>query len=390
MIVGSTFTEQVENQIGDLVYRPTSFIEDNKIKKLMLFSAEQGVWREGDLDKSYFCPFVRVGSTDRDSKLETSLTDFHQQRFTEKMKFKFHLEADFFVYYKNAICSLTRDLFDVACRLDNPKRLLANIFSHLAYQSGQLEAIKDFKVEESMILLNEEKYLSIEHVIESAFFALQAQIDPEFQKHQVSQLTHATPIFAGIYILFLEALFQADHFVDVKNNMSTTSADISNLAVARSYVHLHWGARNMAGCPPFIPGYFFSSSTQRKLKTLFGFISEVRPEVKDVSFVILPAVIFYLIPTGKVDKDSDILADFFQTARKAELSSEDVKSWVKNMAPHLSPEFKSRFTLKSFYDRDQFQEPGVSDRFIIPEGFLDLPICLLVEIVSSFYEHFAN
>lgn len=366
LIVGTNWSENSLLSLGDLVYRPGSILQNGKQIGLDLFVKSESEIVSSEKERSYFSPFLM---TKFEGEL-VSLVEFHRRRFKQRTGQDLDLEADFLIENKEFISQLIRRVVLTQTE-GSVKKVLANVFSHLINSNGEQEVIREFVFEDKKILLNNVSFVSVEELIERSFIIPKIQNDNSYFMDQFSSQSGPFPLFSGVFIFCLEALLSVDRQFELS---------FSKQAIK----HFHWGARNMAGIPPLKKGYFFGSSMQRKVKTLFEAFSKALDTRLNGSIYLLPAALFLLIPDPSEPRDAQILADYFAFARAHGLNPLSCQAYLEKLAPLFSPLFLNRLCALSFYDLTA-NDYSLSESDI-PTDFFDLPISFLSFSLGFLYE----
>jgi len=152
--------------------------------------------------------------------------------------------------------------------------------------------------------------------------------------------------------------------------------------------HFHWGARDMAGYPPYRNGYIAEKSTTKSYRTLCQSIIDAFDEVDPMLLILLPAVIFALCPTNQHPHDAEALTELFKQVQQLEPSSDQttyqqtisqqVAGWLERQRTILSTYWIHRFAPRQGILHTQTL---VSSRPVEPIGFRELSFrqaCMIV------------
>jgi hypothetical protein len=192
-----------------------------------------------------------------------------------------------------------------------------------------------------------------------------------------------------VVVRIFTALF-ATHYPD----LGTAHAELT-----RPFnLHLHWGARDMAGFPPRQKGYFASYSKRRSYRIICDTLLAHFPAIDPLCIALLPAAIFMLCPASAHPRDATLLAELFRQVREAgahldtrpdgplQQAVEDVtRRWLARHAEALSPYFANRFhPRRGVLHTD---EPPAASEPHEPDGFRALTLrqaCMIVGALVEF------
>lgn len=359
LLFGFTQTENFEQDSGDRAYRPSSIHNGSHYTSLPLYTWQDERFSELESGASSFLPFTfakYLGEL-------LPLSYVHQLRNKKSVPYALELEANEIV---RALQHFQIDLFKLlqkAHKSSNPRRSLQNFISHQVSVNGAMKRFEWNAFGENLL----------RQIVDLLHVPLQALTNPvEFMQTTLAKLSTSriteTPLISHHFTSILTAL----------KNPQWKSDSI--------YVHLHWGARSMAGFPPIKSGYFMEKSTQKSLNEILLSLREDNPELPALLFGLLPSAIFLLCPPARDNNDCQIIEDLIQIL----LNESDETRWSQMIhnywlehRPKTSPYFRHRFCSQP---RADVHDIAPTSHFTEPKGFHELTFkqaCLITAIISE-------
>ncbi|MFC7264920.1 DUF6025 family protein [Streptomyces lutosisoli] len=387
LIYGFTQTE-AEEAGGDDVYLPGSLVEGGRRRPLPLHTWDGRAFVRRDRSRPLFCPLVRA---DVDGEL-TPLVEVHWRRMRALTGYRFELEATRLLAHAPLVTDMLCVLLAEAGRKENPRRAFTELISHAARLDGRVGRC-ELRPDGTGYLLDGHRFGSARELAEAALLPLRALTEPRWFFDTLSALPPVLPVMSHLLTTVLSALFGVD-YPDVRQR-----ADVPEQVTALSRapgltddgfrVHLHWGARAMAGCPPRRGGYFGRKSTARAMRGITGPLVRDFAEAHPLCFVLLPAPVFMLCPPGTSAGDAEVLAGLFKTTLSApgDQAYETALGWLAGHRDALSAYVLDRFRDGSGVPHDgASREPAVP---VEPDGFRELTLRQASALVAAFEEALA-
>lgn len=339
---------------GDHVYLPGSLVERGRRTPLPLATWDGARFAARGRERPLFCPFV---VTEVDGAPRT-LVEVHEARMRAAGTFGFVQEAAAVVRHADALRPMLRVLLDEAAASANPRRALSDLFGRAVSPDGVLTRC-DVSREGGAFLVDGQRFATAEALLTAALAPFEAVMDPEGFRGRVGGLPPRIPLLSSLLVGLVSALY--------RTHLPTAPEDP---ALTRPFnVHLHWGARDMAGYPPRRKGYFVNQATSKSLRGLCGPLVRGFAEVDPLLIVLLPASVFMLCPTDHHPRDAALLDELFtEVSRLPDLDPQNQEAilaavegatgaWLSRWGAELSPYFLHRFHARA----------GVLHRAEVPE-----------------------
>lgn len=210
------------------------------------------------------------------------------------------------------------------------------------------------------------KERSVEEAIELILTPIKIASNPDLLRGAKS-LEKEYPLLSKEMFAALMAVFNMDF---VHDGIDT--------AVGPVNPHIHLGAGQMAGAPPFEPGYFDESQADVGALISNMRAAELRKRIPPVYYVLIPMLPLTLMPSeahpGDIAAVEELIARIHDVSdslkgkgdREIVAVAQTTKDWLNEYGEKLAPYFAARF-IKRVTD-------GVPDspQMIIPRGFGDL------------------
>ena len=392
LIYGFTQTEADEPG-GDGVYLPGSLVEGGRRRLLPLFTWDGRAFVRRDRSRPLFCPLVQ---TEVDGE-PTPLVEVHWRRMQAIPGYRFELEATRLVAHGPLVVDMVCVLLAEAGRKENPRRAFAELISHAVRLDGRV-ARCELRPDGTGYVLDGHRFASARELAQAALLPLQALTEPSSFFGRMGDLPPVLPMMSHLLTTVLSALFGADHPDVSAITGAAQPADLAGSTAPSDHrstpgvtedgfrVHLHWGARAMAGCPPRRGGYFARKSTARALRGITGPLVRDFNEAHPLCFVLLPAPVFMLCPPDTSAGDAENLADLFKAVLSVpgEQAYETALGWLAGHRDGLSVYLLDRFRDGSGVPHDGAgREPS---RPVEPYGFRELTLRQASALVAAFEE----
>ncbi|MFT3770638.1 MAG: DUF6025 family protein [Minicystis sp.] len=359
-----TQTEAEESALGDWVYLPGSLAERGRRIALPLFTWDGVSFARRERTRALFCPLVQA---EVDGAL-SPLVELHWRRMQRIPRFQFKLEAAVIAEHADEVRAMLALLLEEASASENPRSMFQDLISHAAARDGAV-ARCEIRREGAGYWVDDFHYPSTEALVEAVLIPFRAVTDPRRFFAEIASLPPFFPVLSNVVSRIFVALFTADG--------AGASRGLN--------LHLHWGARDMAGFPPRQKGYFISRSKTRSLRILCEALVKHFPDFDPLCFVLLPAAIFMLCPTSAHPGDAALLSELFRQIREEvpafdarrplialERAEEVTRSFRARREGALSPYFLNRFRARIGVlhagDLPAESEP------VEPEGFRELTL----------------
>jgi hypothetical protein len=337
-----TQTEAEGSPGGDWVYLPGSLAERGRRVPLPLFTWDGTSFTRRGRERGYFCPLVQA---EFDGSL-VPLVELHWRRMRALAGFDFRLAAAVIQRHATEVRAIVAHLLEQASAAGGSLGVFQDLIGHAAARDGTV-ARCTLRREGKGYWLEDCHYASTEALVDHVMMMYRAVTEPRLFLADLPALPPLLPVMGNVLNMVLHAHLLT-HYPDL---------DGGRAGVARPFnVHLHWGARDMAGFPPRHKGYFAASSKRRSFRRLCGWLAAHFPDFEPICFVLLPAPVFMLSPTSAHPGDAELLAELFREVRAAcpglgaappERLAEAVegatRSWATRRAGALSPYFMNRF-----------------------------------------------
>lgn len=387
-----TQTEGPSEQTGDWVYLPGSLVNQGKRKVLQLLTWDGQSFVRRDRSRSYFCPFTQVevdGSA-------IPLVQFHWQRMKAISSVEFCLEPKIILQNLEQTKAMLACLLERARFRENTRRSFQDIISHAVEKDGTVNRC-EIVADSTGYYLDEVRYSSVHSLVEHAMIPFQAVLNPENIFKLLPSLPSKIPVLSNLIIGVLSALFKSHYPQLIESN---SWRDYSYLTQPCN-LHLHWGARAMAGYPPRSKGYLVERSTTRSLRWICTALLEGFTEVDPLCIALLPASIFMLCPTTAHSCDSEMISQLFSQVLECRVppeSEDDITQFhrIEKVTLDWFDRYErsiSRYFICRFQPRVGILHPAELPKKtepIEPEGFSSLSVkeaCMIVGALSKRMEN---
>jgi hypothetical protein len=204
-----------------------------------------------------------------------------------------------------------------------------------------------------------------EQVAEAALLPFRAIAQPGDLEAMLRDAPAAVPVPSGLAMTLLSAL-------------ATTVGGEGDAGP----LHLHWGARDMAGYPPLRGGYLGERSNRDRLRAMARALARDGAEAEPVTMVLLPAAVFMLAANDREVRDPALVDQLLLALREqpADLAGAEkaVRAWLAGAGGAVSPYFLGRFRRRS---PEPPSVPAAPGRPVLTDRFLATSVadaCLLV------------
>lgn len=333
LIFGFNQTETKDLGLGDYVYLPGSLVHEGNRTLLPLYSWDGKEWARRDRDQPLFVPFIL---TKMNRKL-VPLSSFHWSRMTSEYEIKFYLEASLIYENWSTVSAMLHEVMKAAGDQNNQSRAFSNIISHVSSSGGEIERATVTK-KGNTYQIGDSTFGSLTDLIDASMIPFKALADPELFFDTPLAIPKKIPVLSTLIVGIFTAIFDKPQIPIPLN------------------IHFHWGARAMAGYPPYHNGYYSEKSTIRSMRSLCYTLIKTFPEVDPLYLALLPASIFMLCPTKRHERDQVYLDELFSIIIKNTkrcihtndeqmmLQIEDItRIWLLKYRTKLSPYFVNRF-----------------------------------------------
>ncbi|WP_050995228.1 DUF6025 family protein [Bradyrhizobium liaoningense] len=383
LIYSFTQTETVGSDHGDQVYLPGSIVQDGKRRLLALYTWDGTAFVRRSREISWFCPFTQA---EVDGRL-VPLANLHWRRMQRLHGWSFVLEAAVLAERSETVRMMMAALLETASRSSNPRAMFQDLIGHAATHDGRI-APCEISRDGDAYWLDEIRYESVEALIEGIMMPILAVTEPEHFFSILPGLPPKIPVMSNTVARLLVATFLAPPPRKLRDFV----------------LHLHWGARDMAGFPPRRKGYFTARSKTRSLRILCDALVGAVPSFRPICVALLPAAVFMLCPTSAHPRDSELLSDLFHRVSRVPIEQESldplrmarpleyvIEAWWAARAHAISPYFRSRFLPRRGVLHPGCL-PGCSDP-VEPDGFATLTLqqgCIIVGAMTRLAEPIAD
>jgi hypothetical protein len=374
LITGFSFTETSDGR-GDGVYMPGSIISHGERKALSLFSWNGRSFEKRSRELPLFCPLVLA---EREGNLEP-LVQLHWRRMTAIADLHYELEAAIVLQGQAHVKDWLSVLFE-SSPVDADGYLHTDIVSKMVTLDGLAHPCRLRRIGKRYECFGS-SFQSTASLVECALIPLQALVHPNTFFHSIRNMPASLPILSGRMMVILLSLLGAD-VSDTPLRLNSQPFD----------VHLHWGARHMAGYPPRVRGYLSTASSQRRLQRIFRTLANNHKAIRPIKFVLLPAAVFMLHPTD-AHQDAEPLEELFEAVTNIDIDVKVesemqsvidacVKNWLYRNSSCLSSYFLNRFLPKA----GVLHSAPIPERShpIEPRGFRSLTFRQACMLVGSF------
>lgn len=326
---------------GDWVYLPGSLVEGGRRTELPLLTWDGAQFVSRGRDRSYFCPFVQTAI---DGEL-APLVEVQWARLRGRPGFDVRLEAELIARNAAAARALLKALLEEAAGRDNPRRAFQDLIRLGAAKDGLISRC-ELRPAGKGFWLGGVLYADADRLAEAAMIPFLAAADPRAFFREIKDAPPCVPLISNHVTSILSAIFMS-HCRD-------PLADGPGLAQPFN-LHLHWGARDMAGYPPRRSGYFGQDSSLKSLRWMCAAIVSRFPEINPIAFGLLPAAAFMLCPSSAHPDDGALLSELFDSVRAARDGDSDdpglalkaveaaAGEWHARSSRSLSRYFRGRF-----------------------------------------------
>lgn len=325
---------------GDWVYMPGSVVKAGERRELPLYAWDGVGFARRGRDRPLFCPFV-LTEDDEEGGL-VSLTEYHLRRMRRIPGFRFRLEPQIIVDNEPEVREILGILLEEAARQPNNRRAFQDLISHAARTDGILMRC-ELRCEGGRYWLLDQEYPSAEALIDQLLNICRVVSAPKEQFAQIRNLPRALPVMSTKLAGLLSAIL-GTHLPDCGPVRRKALLQPVNL-------HVHWGARDMAGYPPRHKGYYVEKATTRSLRAMCTSLTAHLPHVSPVCVLLLPAAVFLLCPSSAHPRDLDAVAELLRELRTLErdvpASERATLAWLKRWRDELSSYFLHRFRHRS-------------------------------------------
>jgi hypothetical protein len=386
LICSFTQTEAEGASGGDSVYLPGSLVGGGRREVLSLFTWDGSRFARRDRQNSFFCPFVMA---DVDGEL-TPLNELHWGRMQSLPGFRFTLEAALMLEHGAEMREMLTILLEVAETGDDGQIRFQDLISQSVARDGTVSK-RPLQRRGRGYVLSDCFFPTTESLVEHVMLTLEAAAKPRQFFARISELPCRLPLISNVLTRILCAIFTAQR---------PDSAARTGRAAGPLNLHLHWGARDMAGFPPRRMGYFVSPSKTERMGNVCKALIDHFDEIAPVCFALLPVAVFMLCPTSAHPRDAELLTELFAETLDASggdathspdeaLSKVEAVTldWKARHAAALSPYFLSRFAPRAGV-MHPCELPRESEP-IEPEGFRDLSLRRACMIVGALTESVA-
>lgn len=372
LIYSFTQTEAESPRAGDWVYLPGSIVTYGTRTPLALHTWDGTAFAPRGRDHALFSPFVQA---DVDGEL-VALTELHWRRMQGLERFRFRHEAAVILEHEEQVRAILAHLLEAARARSNSRRAFGALIAATVALDGAVTRC-DIVPEGNGYRLGDRRYRSTQELVDAALVPFRAAADPQRFFAEIAELPDALPVVGHIVVGVLSAMFAASQ-ARPRGGGSVN-------------VHLHWGARAMAGFPPRRRGYFMERSTGRSMRDICTTLVAGFNDIGPLCIVLLPAATFMLCPGSAYPADEELLGELFadiaaegeRTIAAPEIEA-IVHRWLERRRHALSSYFVDRFRAGSglLYG----SAPSAPSEPIEPPGFRALTFrqaCAIVGALDS-------
>ncbi|MCA0350599.1 MAG: DUF6025 family protein [Chloroflexi bacterium] len=367
-------TEDMALERGDWVYLPGSLIDHGKRTLLPLYTWDGQGLVERQREQPLFTPFVQTSL----DGAQISLNSLHWQRMQQFQQFEFRLEAQSVWQHAELAKAIVQHLLEQAAIQPNARRAFQDILSHQVSLDGTMQRVA-IQHEAQGYRMGAMFYSSAAELAEASMLPWLAVAEPASFFANIKRLPNQLPLCSHLLAGIFSAIFHTHY----------PSATVDRQTMCRPFnPHFHWGARDMAGYPPYRNGYIAEKSTTKSYRTMCQSIIDRFDEVDPMLLILLPAVIFALCPTNQHPHDAEALAALFEQVQQLEPNSDQasyqqaisqrVAVWLDHQRSALSAYWINRFAPRQGILHSQTL---VSSRPVEPVGFRQLSFrqaCMIV------------
>lgn len=328
LIYSFTQTEAESPRAGDWVYLPGSIVQGGRYAPLALHSWDGTRFVRRARDHALFSPFVRA---EVDGQL-VGLTRLHWQRMQGLAQFRFRHEAAVILEHEEQVRAILEHLLEAARTRDNPRRAFGALIASTVALDGTMSRC-DIATQGAGYRLGKRVYASTAELVEAALVPFRAAADPDWLCAAIADLPSTVPVVGHILLGVLSAMF--------------ATPEGGTRPEGPVNVHLHWGARAMAGFPPRRRGYFMERSTARSMREICATLVDAFDDVQPLCVVLLPAATFMLCPGSAHPDDAELVGELLADAADPTLSAPEIEAithrWLERRRDALSAYFADRF-----------------------------------------------
>lgn len=338
LIVDFNQTENINLSAGDTVYLPGSIIKNNIRNQLPLLTWNNKCFKKRSRESSYFTPFV---VTEIENQL-VSLANIHRNHCS---------------FYKNVqfistiMCTNKKLVKDIACKiLEEIQRgncstvKTDDIIDRKIYLDGRV--VRDpLKLINNCYTLDEERFSSVESLIEAAFIPFEIANDSMLLFDNIKELRLYFPFFS---LSFIHVMYCV-----LKTHL-TSEGEITGKPFMFN-PHLHWGAYDSAGYPPISKGYFRQKIVS--IRNIYNALMPLFQNIEPALFILLPSAIFNLLPPRTYINDYNYIDELFSSINKNTsnipsnkpqelmlIIKKTVSNWIDKYINKISSDYMHRFS----------------------------------------------
>ncbi|WP_394938088.1 DUF6025 family protein [Psychromicrobium sp. YIM B11713] len=369
LIYGFTRTEAAAPG-GDEAYAPGSIIDQGRRIELPIYTWNGQRFVRRERAEPLFCPLVQVEHAGSIQPLAT----LQWQRMVHEAPYAFTSWAAVLLRNRTLVAALLTELIGRAAA-QGRSQAFDEIISHAVALDGTVDR-GALVPEGSGFSLAGSYYPDASSVAEAALELVSALVEPEAFFDRIGSVPQQLPVISLQCTNVLFALLSTHRH----------RGERGPVAESPYQVHLHWGARAMAGAPPLRSGYLIRTTAQRSLRALLDPLLEGYPQVQRTVIALLPAAVFMLCPTSREPRDAELLSELFSATAGlgAEHAGEKARAWFVEHAEQLSSYLRGRFLPGSGVPREGAPLPEACS--VEPEGFRKLGIAEACAIVAAFEE----
>ena len=355
---------------GDEAYAPGSIIDQGQRLELPIYTWDGKNFVQRGRDAPLFCALVQV----KHQGLVQPLAIVQAQRMMSQAPYAFASWAGILLRNRALVVELLTQLIQQASG-QGRSQAFDEIISHAVALDGTVER-GALSAEGNGFRLAEVFFPNAAGVAEAALDLVSAMVEPEAFFERIGSVSSRLPVISLQCANALFAILSTHRY----------SGERGPILESPYRVHLHWGARAMAGAPPLRSGYLIRPTAQRSLRALVDPLLDKYPQVQPTVIAILPASIFMLCPTSRHPADAELLTELFTSTagQGAGKTGQIAKSWFAKEGQQLSPYFRARFVTGAGVPRSGASMPQAHS--VEPQGFRNLGIAEACAIAAAFEE----
>lgn len=376
-----TQTETASPRSGDWGYLPGSRVAGDGRTLLPLRCWQGSGWATCDHAMPRFVPFLQTESEGGSLPLLT----YHADRLRRLGPRPYLLEQAIFAQHEHRICSILDGLLEQARYSPNPKRDLQDMVSHAVTRDGRMQPCTLVLDGHRGFRFGEIRFATSADLIERIMLPCQAVLHPRAVLSSMGDMPDVMLLMSSTLTALLSAYLETHR----PGRLGQPKPEPTD-----RIVHLHWGGRDMAGHPPVKRGYLMESGRLRSLKRLCTSLARAQRLPAPLSILLLPAVVYNLLPSSAHPNDAVLLTELFQSLRaqlargacvtsRYESIRAAVESWNEVRGALLSPYFKARFGPRT---GGLMGSDFCSGHPTEPEGWKDLTLFEASMLVGALYE----